>query len=179
MSYLNNGSANEVGGFEIADGVNIRQPAYVVAPKVVISLIGIVSVYLAAFSLEEVEFNPGMLTLITGGLLVYLGVAWFFRPEPNYNNLGWAGGLLDDPFKFSDGQNRFLLQLKILLLPGLFVTQSFIELATLLHLIPEVTREEIVERKATELASRMEPDSQDDSTGRVELSTAKYFKQTL
>ena len=43
-----------------------------------------------------------------GGMLIYTGIAFFFRPEPNTDNLGWGGGLGNDPFQTSDNVNRFL-----------------------------------------------------------------------
>ena len=34
--------------------------------------------------------------ILTGGaLLTYVGVAFFVRPEPNTDNMGWLGGTMD------------------------------------------------------------------------------------
>ena len=57
-------------------------------------------------------------------LLVYLLIARFVRPEPEMDNLGWLGGLMDDPFHYSDDINRFLLFLLIVLAPGRFIVGS-------------------------------------------------------
>ena len=179
MSYLRQGGPNEVGGFELASEINLRKPSHVVMPKVAVSIALIALMYVVVFSLESVSLSVTSLAIVTGGILVYLGIAWLVRPEANENNMGWMGGLMDAPFQHSDNFNRFLWKLKIAFMPGRFVTQSFIELATLLHFIPEVTHEDLIERKATELSSRSEPEdvAQDDGNY-IELSSAKYFQNS-
>jgi hypothetical protein len=55
------------------------------------------------------------------GLLgFYLFVAFVINPKPDPRNVGWAGGLIDHPLRWSDDQNRMLFGLKVLLLPGRF-----------------------------------------------------------
>jgi hypothetical protein len=63
----------------------------------------------------------GIAAAITVG---YLLVAQFIRPEPDTSDLGWFGGMVDNPFSYSDDVNRFLLFLQITLLPGRFIVQS-------------------------------------------------------
>ena len=53
----------------------------------------------------------------------YLFVSYFIRPEPDRTNLGWAG-FIDNPFRWSDDQNRMLLWLKVMLLPGRFAVAA-------------------------------------------------------
>ena len=62
------------------------------------------------------------------GLTIYLGLGYMFRPKPDFENLGWFGGLMDNPFRFSDGLNRFLLSLLVLLLPARFVSTSLADM---------------------------------------------------
>ncbi|MGE0706742.1 MAG: hypothetical protein AB7N76_06015 [Planctomycetota bacterium] len=62
---------------------------------------------------------------IAGGLFTYLCLSWLIRPTPDMSNVGWLGGLIDDPFRISDDWNRFLFGLKLLLLPGLIVMDGF------------------------------------------------------
>ena len=54
----------------------------------------------------------------TLALLIYLIIAWVASPRPDYRNMGWAGGLLDNPFRISDDYNRMLSLLALLLVPG-------------------------------------------------------------
>ena len=54
--------------------------------------------------------------LLWGG--IYLALCLFVHPRPKHNNLGWAGGLIDNPFRWSDDVNRFLLFFDAFLIPG-------------------------------------------------------------
>lgn len=53
-------------------------------------------------------------------LLVYLGVAYLAVPRPDVSNVGWFGGLVDHPFRWSDDWNRGLVFFRLLLWPGRF-----------------------------------------------------------
>ncbi|MBL9133391.1 MAG: hypothetical protein JNG86_19425 [Verrucomicrobiaceae bacterium] len=66
-------------------------------------------------------------------LLFYSCVAYFVHPEPDHSNMGWLGGLMDHPFRFSDDVNRFLLALSILLAPGRFWSESLVDLFRLVR----------------------------------------------
>lgn len=59
-----------------------------------------------------------------GVLAAYLLVAYFVRPRPTTTNIGWAGGLVDHPFRWSDDLNRGLLFLRVLLWPGRFAVSA-------------------------------------------------------
>ena len=179
MSYLNQGGLHDVGGFEFANEVNVRKPGHVVFPKVGASVLLMVAGCVGGFLAFGVSLTFMNFALATAALLLYLGVSWFVRPQPNHNNLGWMGGLMDAPMQVSDDYNRFLLQLKFLFWPGRFVTQSFLELATLFHFIPEVTYEDMIERKAAELAKRTADEEESYDGGVVELSSANYLNQQL
>jgi hypothetical protein len=61
---------------------------------------------------------------VLGGLAAYLLVAWLIRPQPDTSNLGWLGGLVNNPFRVSDDWNRFLLFVAIVLGPGRVVTEA-------------------------------------------------------
>ncbi len=66
-------------------------------------------------------------------LTVYLVVAYVSRPEPDTSNMGWAGGLIDDPFRYSDDWNRFLFFLRIAFLPGRFMAESIVDFFVMLR----------------------------------------------
>lgn len=64
-------------------------------------------------------------TAVWGAIfIVYCVIAFFVRPEPDTSNMGWLGGLIDNPFRISDDMNRTILFFKIALLPGLFIAES-------------------------------------------------------
>ena len=52
------------------------------------------------------------------GMAVYLMAAATTTPEVDTDNLGWAGGLIDNPFSFQDDFNRKVLFFTIALIPG-------------------------------------------------------------
>lgn len=52
------------------------------------------------------------------GFAAYLALAYFVHPAPATRNMGWMGGLIDHPFRFSDDVNRFLLFFQAFLYPG-------------------------------------------------------------
>ncbi|MFZ5829084.1 MAG: hypothetical protein ACOY3P_03315 [Planctomycetota bacterium] len=66
--------------------------------------------------------------VVLGGTLIYVAVSYLFDPQPDAENLGWAGGMVDNPMRISDDWNRGLLLVKILLGPGRFVAESLIDI---------------------------------------------------
>ena len=58
-------------------------------------------------------------------LAVYLLLAWSLSPKPDHRNMGWFGGLVNNPFRFSDDINRVLLLFAVLLLPGKLILFAF------------------------------------------------------
>lgn len=62
------------------------------------------------------------------GVFIYLILTFLLEPEPDDRNVGWLGGLVDNPFRISDDFNRFLYFLIVLLLPGKLVSYSFLYL---------------------------------------------------
>jgi len=80
-------------------------------------------------SLFQLQFPVWQAVLITAGLmLVYTGIAFFIRPEPNTDNMGWGGGMMNDPFQCSDNVNRILWRLHCLLGPGRFTAETVLDL---------------------------------------------------
>jgi hypothetical protein len=62
---------------------------------------------------------------------VYLFLGYNVHPRPDVTNLGLLGPLLDNPFRYSDDLNRFLVYLKLFLWPGRMVSESLVEMARL------------------------------------------------
>jgi len=76
------------------------------------------------------------------GMLVYTLIAFFFRPEPNTDNMGWGGGLGNDPFQSSDNVNRFLWRLHCVLGPGRFTAETFLDALVFIGLLRGDAEEE-------------------------------------
>jgi len=176
--FFNEGYTAEshgVGDIGYAEFINVQKPPHIVFPKVALSVAAIIAIYFFAFTQDYVPVNTRTITLVTVGIVGYLAIAWFIRPEPNMKNLGVAGTCIDNRWTLDDDKNRWLLHAKMLLAPGVFAVQSFVELSTLFGVVPERTKETIKEEWAAEAASR-KPTEDRDGGGSIELSSAKYFQ---
>ena len=89
---------------------------------------GWVYLVLAVF---EVRSAAGLVA-IGVATLVYLGLGYFVHPKADTSNLGWLGGTMDHPFRYSDDLNRGLLGLMIVLLPGRFVSEGVVDMVRLI-----------------------------------------------
>jgi len=119
-----------------------RKPAWLVALKL-LGALGMVAVgaAIAVPTLLQFKFPLWQAAAITAvGMLVYTAIAYFIRPEPNTDNLGFGGGLANDPFQYSDDVNRFLWKAHCMLGPGRFTAQTLIDLCALLGLIGAVSQ---------------------------------------
>lgn len=67
-----------------------------------------------------------------GGMFIYCVMSYFIIPKPDYSNIGWLGGLMDHPFKYSDDLNRMLIFLSGVLYPGRFIATTVMSWARLL-----------------------------------------------
>ena len=95
-----------------------------------ISALGI-PFYLANFPTNWQQ-NWGLYLGIWSGEIIYLILGFFVQPEPDTEDMGWFGGLINNPFRITDNFNRFLLFLKLLLLPGRLVAQAIMNFINLI-----------------------------------------------
>jgi hypothetical protein len=111
-----------------------KKPVWLVLLKVLGTLAMVaVGAAIAVPSLLELKFPVWQAGVITaGGMLVYTGIAFFFRPEPNTDNLGFGGGMANDPFQASDNVNRFLWRLHCVLGPGRFTAETLLDVCVLI-----------------------------------------------
>lgn len=107
-----------------------RKPRWLVAGKLAVVLFVIGFAYILA--LRHIDFPPLQLTAIYfGAVLLYCGIAYVVRPNPNDMNMGWGGGLMNDPIQYSDNINRGLRNLECLLQPGQLATEAVLDLLNL------------------------------------------------
>ena len=69
------------------------------------------------------------IAVASGILLLYIGVAFFCIPKPDKGNLGIFGGMVDNPFRYSDDINRGLMFFGAILMPGRFVAGTMLDVA--------------------------------------------------
>jgi hypothetical protein len=76
------------------------------------------------------NLRPGSSILVRLSVTaIYLLIAYAVHPVADTSNLGWFGGLMNNPFRFSDNINRLLVFLMIFLWPGRLVSESFVDMA--------------------------------------------------
>lgn len=111
------------------------KPVWLIALKV-LGLVAMVAVgyAIAIPSLREVLPLWQTIVLVAGVMLIYVGVAFFVRPEPNGDNMGIAGGLANDPFQYSDNVNRWLWNFHCTLGPGRFAAETLLDVCVYLGL---------------------------------------------
>lgn len=61
------------------------------------------------------------------GFSVYAFIAHFVHPEPDTSNMGYLGGIVDDPLRISDDHNRFLFFFGLFLAPGRFFAEALVD----------------------------------------------------
>jgi hypothetical protein len=114
-----------------------RRPVWLVLLKLLgVAAMLAVGVAIAMPTLLEYEFPFWQAVVITaGGMCIYTGIAFFIRPEPNTDNLGWGGGMGNDPFQYSDNVNRFLWRAHCVLGPGRFTAETLLDVCVLVGLV--------------------------------------------
>ena len=68
--------------------------------------------------------NIGLILIKLGSLFLYILLSHLINAQPDYSNVGWLGGLIDNPFRISDDYNRWVVYLQALLLPGKLIAYS-------------------------------------------------------
>jgi hypothetical protein len=126
------------GGIELnTDCYRVRRPVWLVMLKL-LGVAAMIAVGTAIIlpTLLELEFPFWQSVVMTvAALVIYTAVAFFVRPEANTDNLGWGGGMGNDPFQGSDNVNRILWRAHCILGPGRFVSETFLDVCLLVGLI--------------------------------------------
>jgi hypothetical protein len=112
------------------DYVARRKPAWLVLGKLAMVLFVVGFAY--ALALRHIDWPAWKISAVYFGvLLAYCGIAYLVRPNPNDMNMGWGGGLINDPTQYSDNINRGLRDLECVLQPGQLAVESFFDLLIL------------------------------------------------
>lgn len=161
----------EVGDVDVNGQYEVqKRPAIVIFKFAVVVVLLAAAVWALSLVLPHASWQAPVLAV--GLVLIYVGVAFFVRPKANMENMGWGGGLIDDPFHYSDDMNRGLHSLHFVLLPGRFVAGTLIDMLALCgwHIddqSPSQTTQPVAEQ-AEEVPA---------GEGRIDLSSAKYLEQ--
>src|SRR5205085_9358579 len=95
--------------------VTRKKPAWLVLLK----LLGVAAMVAVGYGIALPTVAESLplwqaIAAIAGVMLIYVGLAFFFRPEPNTDNMGWCAGGMNDPTQYSDNINRLLWKLSCL-----------------------------------------------------------------
>jgi hypothetical protein len=118
-------SPGPIGKMDFNDkNYEIRQKFIPIRFVISLIIIGIIE-YLFVFQREY--FNDfSQLLKVNTFLIIYLLIAYVIRIRPDFDNLGWVPFLINNPFRFSDNINRFLVILNILFMPGKYISKSIV-----------------------------------------------------
>ena len=127
-----------------------KKPAWLVFVK----LLGVAAMVAVGYGIglpTAMQYLPlwQAVAAVAGVMLVYIGIAFFFRPDPNTDNMGWLGGGMNDPTQYSDNINRLLWKLHCILGPGRFTSETLLDACVLIGL---ARGEEVVDDSAGEFA---------------------------
>jgi len=73
-----------------------------------------------------IHVGVGTVTVRLCFFALYVIVSHLLMATPERTNMGWLGGLVDNPFRISDDFNRLIFLLQILLLPGKLIALALI-----------------------------------------------------
>lgn len=86
----------------------------------------IIMYFITTFCLKQ-EKPSAYFIAIVPLFFTYCLLGYFTDIKPKYDNMG-IGGLIDNPFRYSDDINRTLFFFKVILSPGLLMSMSFVQL---------------------------------------------------
>jgi len=135
LEFQGQSSTDKAGTVEIVTEYHAtKKPVWLIMVKLLgVAAMVAVGAAIAVPTLLELKLPLWQAIAITAGaMMVYMGIAFFFRPEPNTDNLGLCGGGMNDPFQYSDNINRFLWRAHCVLGPGRFTAETLLDTCFLL-----------------------------------------------
>lgn len=89
--------------------------------KTILSIAIVTVVY---YLIYGISFHITEVLLFITVMALYSAAGYFILPKPDYSNMGWFGGIFDNPFKVSDDINRMLVFVMIILMPGRLISTT-------------------------------------------------------
>lgn len=89
--------------------------------KTILSIAIVTVVY---YLIYGISFHITEVLLFITVMALYSAAGYFILPKPDYSNMGWFGGIFDNPFKISDDINRMLVFVMIILMPGRLISTT-------------------------------------------------------
>jgi len=167
--FAGQASYHKTGEIQVNEHYYTRvKPVWLISLK----LLGLAAMVAVAYAIaipSLISYLPlwQAVVLVAGVMLVYTGIAFFVRPEPNTDNMGIAGGLANDPFQYSDNINRWLWNLHCLLGPGRFASETLLDCCVRLGI---AGGEEVVDEPMKDSSVN------DTTTGRPDTGEIEYWQ---
>lgn len=144
-SYSSYSSSNysECGSIEVNTQYVPQRSFAVVLFKAIVSLamVGGFGYWMFTWSFLPQHLLP-RLAIILGVEMIYVALAFFIVPRPDYDNMGFLGGLINNPWRYSDNYNRSLRDWNVLLGPGRFISSTLLDCAAMFGVMkPDPTEE--------------------------------------
>ncbi|MBN7772304.1 hypothetical protein [Clostridium aminobutyricum] len=89
--------------------------------KTIVSIVIVTVIYYLVFG---ISFHFKEFITFVSVMAVYSAAGYFISPKPDYSNVGWLGGIFDNPFRFSDDINRMLIFVMVILMPGRLISTT-------------------------------------------------------
>lgn len=89
--------------------------------KTILSIAIVTFLYYLIFGFS---FQLKGVLLYVAVMAVYSIAGYLILPKPDYSNVGWLGGVFDNPFKISDDFNRMLVFVMVILMPGRLISTT-------------------------------------------------------
>ena len=118
-----------VGTVDVGGEYRGQQPWPLVGFRLLFSLAAIGGAWYLVFQYFPLTRQVIGITLLS--TMAYVALGWLVRPKADMSNVGMFGGLVDQPFRYSDDMNRSLLFFQAVLFPGKFIGDAFADAFTL------------------------------------------------
>lgn len=112
----------KIGTFTINQGEKDERIGMLVA-KTILSIAMVSASYYLIFGMS---FDLKECSVYIAILAVYSICGYFLSAKPDYSNIGWFGGLIDNPFKISDDVNRMIVLFMVILIPGRLISTTVV-----------------------------------------------------
>ena len=115
-----------MGGFDFKDNRRTQRNKFITI-RFVIALILLAGIEYLFLNDRQNYTDISYILKVNLFLLIYLFISSIIRVKPNTENLGWVPFIIDNPFRFSDDINRFLVVIRILFMPGKYISRSIVD----------------------------------------------------
>jgi hypothetical protein len=113
-----------VGGVDVGVSLDFRSRGEVIRDFVIALLLAIGFLVVSAWL-----GWPDVLSVVIAWSVfgAYCVAAYFLRVRPNHDEMGAGGGIIDNPLRVSDGMNRGLVRLAVILAIGRLVSTGLVD----------------------------------------------------